>query len=127
MRERGRAKRTKQVSFSQMFSRKGKAKTSNKYTTTHKTHKKYVEYHERVRVSSSFSQKYRLAAAVNATSSSISFDVVGIDGIGGARMQNVFRKMGRIAIDTRDELRAKERRIYRLEDGDCVGFIETKR
>ena len=41
--------------------------------------------------SSSFSQKHRLAAAVNATSSSISFDVVGIDGIGGARMKNVFR------------------------------------
>ena len=79
--------------------------------------------------SSSFSQKHRLAAAVNATSSSISFDVVGIDGIGGARMKNVFRSRCRenFMIDTRDELRAKERRIYRLEDGDCVGFIETKR
>ena len=41
--------------------------------------------------SSSFSQKHRLAAAVNATSSSIFFDVVGIDCIGGARMKNVFR------------------------------------
>ena len=41
--------------------------------------------------SSSFSQKHRVAATAVNASSSVSFDVVGIDGISGARMKNVFR------------------------------------